>query len=219
MAGPIFGSLPSLFSKLALRETPIKVPIVSNIFTNISAKIRSQVSAIWSIGYQKSMAKKVFDIDSGMPMMASGVAVNEPFSVGMNAPITVRVTIEIKIAPVTRLTISTIVKIIPASASITAGSDKSPSCTNVAGLSTISPAFFKPIKAINKPMPHCTPTFKEGGMDSAIFVLTPVSDNTKNKMPFQNTIPRAASQGISLPKQIVKAKKAFSPMPGANAIG
>ena len=40
---------------------------------------------------------------------------------------------------------------------MTAGSDRSPNDTNVAGLSTTSPAFFRPINAINKPIPHCTP--------------------------------------------------------------
>ena len=219
IAAPILGSLPSGVSRFAFRETPMSVPMVSNMLTNISAKIRSHVSARWSIGYQKSIAIKVFDIDSGMPTTADGVAVSVPFSVGTNAPISVSVTIDIKMAPVTRFTISTIVKMIPARASITAGSERSPSCTNVAGLSTISPAFLRPIKAMNKPMPHCTPILSDGGIDSAIFVRTPVNDSIRKRIPFQKTIPNAASHGISRPRQMVNAKKAFKPMPGANAIG
>ena len=154
-----------------------------------------------------------------MPTTAEGVAVKVPFSVGIKAPIKVSVTIEIKIAPVTRFTIRTIVKIMPMSANITAGSERSPSCTKVAGLSTISPAFLRPIKAMNKPMPHCTPILREGGIDSAILVRTPVRERSKKRMPFHKTIPSAASHGISRPRQMVNAKKAFKPMPGANAIG
>ena len=128
--------------------------MVSNILTNIRAKIRSHVSARWSMGYQKSIAMKVFEIDSGMPTIAEGVDVNVPFSVGIKAPMRVSVTMEINIAPVTRFTINTMVNMIPIKASITAGSERSPSCTNVAGLSTINPAFLRPINAMNKPIPH-----------------------------------------------------------------
>ena len=111
------------------------------------------------------------------------------------------------------------VNIIPANANNVAGSDKSPIETKVAGLSMTKPAFFKPINAINNPMPHCTPILRAAGIASAILVLTPVRDNIKNKIPFQNTMPKAASHGISRVKQMVKAKKALSPIPGAIAMG
>ena len=67
IAGPIFGKRPSLSNRFARRETPIRVPIVSNMFTNIRAKMRSHVVAMFSMGYIRSMAKNVELMLSGMP--------------------------------------------------------------------------------------------------------------------------------------------------------
>ena len=113
---------------------------------------------------------------------------------GINAPIKVSTNTEINIAPVTFLINSTMVSKMPATASMVAGSDRSPIVKNVAGWSTTMPAFFKPIKAMNNPIPHCTPILSAAGIASAILVRTPVTDNSKNRIPFQNTIPSAASQ-------------------------
>ena len=58
-----------------------------------------------------------------------------------------------RIAPGTLRAISTIVSTTPNSASSTGGDTNFPCVTNVAGCETTMPPIFKPMKAMNNPMP------------------------------------------------------------------
>ena len=70
----------------------------------------------------------------------------------------------------------------------------SPSCTNVAGLETIMPAFLSAINAKNAPIPVAIACFKTKGIALIIHSLTLNKLNIKNIQPDINTAPNAACQ-------------------------
>ena len=63
------------------------------------------------------------------------------------------------IAPGILRATSTAVSRMPPKQSKTPGVPKSPCVTNVAGLDTIMPPFFKPMNAMNRPMPQVIASF------------------------------------------------------------
>ena len=75
----------------------------------------------------------------------------------------------------------------PTAASITGIELTSPRPTKVAGLSTTTPAFFKPMIAKNKPMPAPTPNFILFGILLIIHWRAGVIDNIRNAIPAINT--------------------------------
>jgi hypothetical protein len=96
IALPILGDFACLSSRLARRDTPIKVPIVSIILTNNNAKIRSQVSARCSIGYIISIAKNVLLIQTGRPINWLACCVRYPSPTGMKVAIMLKTMTEIR---------------------------------------------------------------------------------------------------------------------------
>ena len=63
----------------------------------------------------------------------------------------------------------------------------SPKPTKVAGLSTTTPAFFKPMIARNKPIPAPTPNFIDLGILLMIYFLAGVILKPINTIPAINT--------------------------------
>ena len=76
----------------------------------------------------------------------------------------------------------------------------SPIPTKVAWLATTIPIPFKPIKAMNSPIPPPTASLSDTGIELAIFSLIPPIDRIKKKHPDKNTIPNAVCQGTCLSK-------------------
>ena len=65
--------------------------------------------------------------------------------------------------------------------------------------STLSPAFCRPINAINKPIPTETPFFKVSGIALKIASRTFVSDMIMNTIPSTNTANNAICQDNPIP--------------------
>ena len=76
---------------------------------------------------------------------------------------------------------------------------RSPSPTVVAGLATITPASFRPMKAMKRPMPPATAANSERGMALTISCRAPTSVSTRNAAPEMNTQPSAVCQGTPRP--------------------
>ena len=69
-----------------------------------------------------------------------------------------------------------------------------PKLTNVAGLSTMTSAFFSPMKAMYRPIPALIAVFKAGGMTSTIFSRRLVTVSRMKARPSRNTAVRANCQ-------------------------
>ncbi len=94
-----------------------------------------------------------------------------------------------------------------------------PSVAIVVGSGTTMPAFLSPMKAMNSPMPAPTAILSWWGIALMIAPRTPVNASSRNSTPDTKVAASAVSHGMPNPSTTVKAKKAFSPMPGAWAIG
>ncbi len=97
--------------------------------------------------------------------------------------------------------------------------DRSPRATRVASSFTTMPAFCSPMKAMNRPMPALTASFSGIGIELMIASRTPVTASSRNTSPDTNVAASAVSHGTPSPITTENAKKAFSPMPGAWAMG
>ena len=95
----------------------------------------------------------------------------------------------------------------------------SPNPTSVAGLSTTTPAFLRPIIARNKPIPAPTPSFIDLGILLIMYLRAGVTLNPINTIPATNTAANACWNVYPIPKITPKVKNAFSPIPGASATG
>ena len=73
--------------------------------------------------------------------------------------------------------------------------------------------------AINKPMPPLIAFFRESGIALTIFVRSPVMVMMIKIIPDTNTAAKPACQEYPNVPQMVKAKNAFNPIPGAWANG
>ena len=82
----------------------------------------------------------------------------------------------------------------------------SPNATVVAGLATTSPALFKPMKAMNRPMPAAMAANRALGIALTINRRTPVSVRNRKTTPEMKTRPRATRQGTPMPSTTVKVK-------------
>ena len=95
----------------------------------------------------------------------------------------------------------------------------SPSKTKVASSFTTTPAFCRPIKAINSPMPAPTAYLRFNGIAltiaSRIFVIV----RSINIRPSMNTAVSANCQEYPMPRHTVYTKNAFNPIPGARPNG
>jgi len=81
------------------------------------------------------------------------------------------------------------------------------------------PILFKPIKAINAPIPALIARLKSAGTLCIIQTRNFVNERIRNKIPEINTTPSAVCQGTFIPKTSPKVKYALSPIPTLIAIG
>ena len=72
---------------------------------------------------------------------------------------------------------------------------------------------------MKSPIPVEMPIFRDFGKPFTIVSLTFVRVSRMNMTPSINIAARATCHEIPIPRTTPKAKKAFSPMPGARAIG
>ena len=104
-------------------------------------------------------------------------------------------------------------------ASQAVGLVSAPRPMRVASLATTMPALRKPRKARNAPMPAVIANFRPSGIARTMACRAPITLRITNSAPEMKTAPRAVCQGYPMAPTTVKAKKAFSPMPGAWANG
>ena len=74
-----------------------------------------------------------------------------------------------------------------------------PSPTDVAGLETMTPASFSPMKAMKSPMPPATAENSERGIAFTISWRAPTSVSTRKAAPEMKTHPSAVSHGTPMP--------------------
>ena len=79
----------------------------------------------------------------------------------------------------------------------------SPRLTRVAGLSTMRPAFFSPMNAMNRPIPAATALFSGSGTALMIASRTRNTVNSRNSNPEARTTPRASFQSTPMPRTMV----------------
>ena len=116
-----------------------------------------------------------------------------------NQPITVSTRMPISMAPLTLRACSTAISTIPARVSRAVGVFRLPSATVVAGLATTSPAFFRPMKAMNRPMPAAVAASRGLGIERTISWRTPTSVSSRKAIPEMKTQPSAVSHGTPMP--------------------
>ena len=104
-----------------------------------------------------------------------------------------------RIAPLTRQACSAPISTRPISDTAAVGAVRSPKPTEVAGLATMTPASFRPMKAMNRPMPPATAANSERGMALTINWRTPTTVSTRKAAPDRNTQPSAVSHGTPMP--------------------
>ncbi len=75
------------------------------------------------------------------------------------------------------------------------------------------------MKATNTPMPPAMAALSEGGTALRISSRTRSTVSSRNSTPDQKTIPSAVRQGTPMRATTLMAKKKFSPISGAWAIG
>lgn len=210
IALPARGSFP-FFIKPPSSLTPARVPTVSKISikrkTNIMDKSPKLSAPIISI------FMKVGSIEGGVDIRPVY------FMIPKVIPNMAAINIPQRIAPLIFLIKRMLVIINPRRARIVAGLNMSPKVTKVEGCFIIRPASIRPTKAINNPMPQAIACLKDSGMASISFSRSLVRVNIIKITPSIKTQPSAVCQEIPMVRHTVKVKKAFSPMPGARAIG
>ena len=106
----------------------------------------------------------------------------------------VTVKMPMTMAALTRLMIKSEEINSPIAAKMDLGSPMLPNRTKVAGSCTIQPQPFKPIKAINKPIPTTMACFKSGGTESMMACLRREIVKSRKTTPEINTHPRPVCQ-------------------------
>jgi hypothetical protein len=145
--------------------------------------------------------------EAGRSNNVAGIVVTvPPLPFGMMRPARVTARMERMMAPGTRRATSTAASRMPPKQSSTPGEPKSPCVTKVAGLATTMPPFFRPMKAMKRPMPQVMANFSWWGMAAMIFSRTPVTERPRKMTPLTNTRPRADCHETPSPRQMVKAK-------------
>lgn len=123
------------------------------------------------------------------------------------------------IAPFIFRAINTPVTSIPTKDNAVLNDNILPKVTRVATLPTTIPAFCKPMKAMNAPIPHPIEQRKHSGMAAMIACRKRVTVSIKNATPETKTAPNAVCHGNPMPRQTVYVKNADIPIPGASAMG
>ncbi len=182
------GSLPLLSRKPAFSDTPTRVPIVSKRSTKRKAKTKPIRPTSKAAGSSRTALPNRLDGQVGRSNTPVGKGV-WPISIEISAtPIT-----PISIAPFAPLTSNTPIPSIPSISMPTDTLLTSPSDTSVCSFASTIPAFFNPMKAINKPMPAAEACFRASGTALIKASLTRASVSAVNRIPEAKTTPRTWS--------------------------
>jgi hypothetical protein len=111
------------------------------------------------------------------------------------------------------------VRIRPNALSNTGPRVRSPSARYVAGFCTTRPPFFRPMNAMNSPMPTAMANFSDMGMAFSTASRRFVSTRIVTRMPSTITTAIACCQLKPIPRIKVNATMAFRPRPEARASG
>ena len=220
-ARPAFGNVPSARRKPARFVTPMRVPMLSNMSTSSSVRMRGSTMKMalllvrnWKVSLRNTGAG-----EAGAAKIVAGSCVTILPPTGTINPSNVMKPMLSTIAPGTRRATRMAVRAMPARQSQTGPAVKSPCETKVAEFATITPPFFRPMNAMKRPMPHVTAIFRWCGIAAMIFSRTPVTESARKITPLTKTMPSASCHGTPRAPQIVKVKKALMPIPGASAMG
>ena len=107
----------------------------------------------------------------------------------------------------------------PAKARRTSTDFRFPRPTSTASFFTMTPALWRPMKAMNRPIPVEMPILRDFGKPFTMVSLTLVRVSRMKRIPSMKMAARATCQEIPMPRTTPKAKNALSPMPGARAMG
>ena len=117
------------------------------------------------------------------------------FVMPIGIPISVVAMMPISRLPGTFLMTSTLVMMMPMAPNRAEPSVIFPIVTRVAALAATMPAFFRPMKAIKRPIPAPMARFREAGMASTISERMPVADRMIKMKPSISTAVSAICQG------------------------
>ena len=215
MACFAFGILPFSSIRFPFAATPTKNPTESN--KSINKKVNTTITIsklnIFSSGTLKACIK----------VGASDGTLSETIFVGkvtipVNIPIADVNNIDSNNAPLTFLQTNIPAIPNPTTLNTTSGSCKLDNA-NVPFAVFIIPAFVIPTDAINSPTPAVTAFLRSFGIQFIICSLKLVTVKIINNTPSINTPKSAICHVYPICKTTVYAKNAFSPIPGARAIG
>ena len=197
--------------------------------------VKNPTSPIW----EKSNLSKIGDKEGmEIPCEKSGIRLAKPASgCGTYTPANWQISpsphvirIPSRILPLTPFAISTAITNTPTRAKIAEipAVENVPSAklvwklsilTSVAGLLTTTPAPFRPIRAIKRPMPAVMASLRLDGIALITMSRSFVSDKSKKTAPSTNTAAKAVCQLYPIPNTTVYAKYALRPRPGARIKG
>ena len=185
-------TVPSSRTLPDMLATEVSVPAVSKKSTNrkVSTTMIRPTSNTEAMSSARKVGSRLGGSQSPPPHVASPVI--RPISVMPMMPITM--------APGTLRASSTIITMKPRQARATVEPVGSPTVTRVTGWSTTIPAFFRPMSARKNPIPAPTPRRRLFGTASMTHWRNLVALRTMNRMPEQNTAPRATCQAWPIPR-------------------
>src|SRR5699024_308990 len=216
-AVPYALSLHDALPILACEATPTSVPAVSKKSTNrnVSTTIRNWTLNIVSKSNNPSNAAPNVGATLGTePTIAEGIG-----TIPVNIPNMAVAIIPINIAAGTFLVINITVITRPAKVSSTPPLCTSPRLISVDSSPAITPDDCSPTKVMKNPIPALTAIFISIGIELITYSRKPVKVRMTKITPENRTPVSAVCHGISIVNTTVNAKNAFSPIPGASAIG
>ena len=170
----------------ALVQTPTSVPIVSNI--SMKRKVKTMTTISMEKTLEKSNWQKIGETEGG----TSTSPCISVMPIGM--PMSVVARIPMSRLPGTFLMTSTLVRMMPITPSRAEPSVILPMVTKVASLAATIPAFFRPMKAMKRPIPAPMARFREAGIASTIIERIPVAERMMKMKPSMRTAVSAICQ-------------------------
>ncbi len=223
-------SIPSTCSPLVVRpalcETPMMVPIVSNM--SMKRKVRTTTSMsqvkIWENWNLQKMGPMLSGSDMNMAFPVSGLRTRlvtaSPVAGSLiTSPRIAERRIPMRMPPLTFSMTRPPVITRPMIPTRALPLVSSPRVTRVESESTMIPAFWSPMKAMKRPIPAPIAFLSVPGMASRRRVLILVTVMMMNRIPSMKTAVRANCQLYPIVRHTVKTKNAFRPIPGARANG
>lgn len=198
-------------SRPARLATPISVPVASNTSTSTMTSTTCTMPNVSAPS--RSICMNVGAIDGGIDTTPPNWLTPRAIAV------TVTTRIPIRIAPMTRSASSATIRKNPQIVNSVPACVRSPKATSVAGLPTTIPDDCSAMIARNSPIPAAMALRIDVGMPAISQRRIPVADRNRKIRPLMNTAPSACCQVKPIMPTTVKAKNAFSPMPGAMPMG